>query len=120
MVRHSGGHKVRGGTYWNAENGSMIHLKGESTLPGGKENIYYRIPFVLLFPFGMVLGGLYIFALPVIGVVNAVSVVGQRAFGGILSQLRKSISFGWRPTEAYLAGKKKREGKENGKGEVSE
>lgn len=111
MFRYTGGHKVRRGTYWNAEDGSMIQAKGEDILPGGEGKMYYRIPFILLFPIGMVLGGLYVFALPVIGAVNAVSVIGQRAFGGVLSQLRKSISFGWRPTEAYLAGKNKREKK---------
>jgi hypothetical protein len=111
MFRHNGGHRVGSGIYWNAENGSMVHVKEERVLPGEERTIYYRIPFLLLFPLGMVLGGFYVFALPLIGIVNTVSVVGQRVFGGVLSQMRKSISFGWRPTEAYLAGKNKKEKK---------
>jgi hypothetical protein len=41
-----------------------------------------------------------------------VSALGMTALNGILSLVGKSVSFGWRPSEAYLAGKKrKKEGK---------
>lgn len=112
MFKHNGGHTVRKGTYWNSETGSMINVNQMSVLPGKENTVYYRVPFVILFPFGMILGGVYVILLPLIGFITGVSVVGKRAFGGVFSQLRKSVTFGWRPTEAYLAGKNKKETKE--------
>jgi hypothetical protein len=32
--------------------------------------------------------------------------VGVRVFGNLFLQIRKSVSFGWRPAEAYLSGKR--------------
>lgn len=34
--------------------------------------------------------------------------VGATALNGVLGMAGKSVSFGWRPTEAYLAGKRKK------------
>jgi cytochrome c oxidase assembly factor CtaG len=52
-------------------------------------------------------------AAPFIGIFYVVSLpfvfayaVGSAALSGIFSLFGKSVSFGWRPTEAYLAGKK--------------
>ena len=38
-----------------------------------------------------------------------------RVFGSLYLQMRKSMSFGWRPAEAYLAGKGKEKEKEKGR-----
>jgi hypothetical protein len=37
-----------------------------------------------------------------------VSALGITALNGVLSLVEKSVSFGWRPSEAYLAGKKRK------------
>ncbi|HYA31204.1 MAG TPA: hypothetical protein VED67_00485 [Thermodesulfovibrionales bacterium] len=56
-----------------------------------------------------------IVAAPFIGLAYVVSLpfaflyaLGTAAIGGILGLAGRSASFGWRPTEAYLAGKKKK------------
>lgn len=112
MLKHKGGQNVRKGAYLHLETGSMVNVKQDGLLPGKEEAVYYKVPFVLLFPFGMVLGGIYVVLLPVIGFFTGVSVIGKRVFGGALAQVRKSVSFGWRPTEAYLSGKGNKEAKE--------
>ncbi|MDA8122219.1 MAG: hypothetical protein M0Z38_06610 [Deltaproteobacteria bacterium] len=111
MKKHSGGHRVGEGTYWNLRNGSLVEFKDIGILPGDEETAYLRIPFALLFLGGIFYGGLYIVFLPVTIIVMSVYLMGRRIFGGILDQLRTSVSFGWRPTEAYLAGKNKKEKK---------
>lgn len=111
MKRHIGGNHVGEGTYWNLRNGSLVELKDIGVLPGGGDTAYLRIPFSLLFLGGICYGGLYIVFLPVTIIVMSVYLMGRRIFGGILEQMRTSVSFGWRPTEAYLAGKNKKEKK---------
>lgn len=75
---------------------------------GGERSMYYRIPFPLLFPLVLLLGALYVAALPLAAVGTAASVLGKRRFGDFLARARAAVSFGWRPTEAYLAGKEPR------------
>ncbi len=111
MKRHSGGHEVGEGTYWNLSNGGLVEFKGVGVLPGTTDTAYLKIPFALLFLGGICYGGLYIVFLPVTIIVMSVYLLGRRIFGGIAEQLRTSASFGWRPTEAYLAGKNKKERK---------
>ncbi len=65
-------------------------------------------PFVLMFPLAVVQGGLYVAFLPVVSIATAVQMIWRRVLGGIALHARRSISFGWRPTEAYLAGKIRR------------
>ena len=108
MKRFQGGQSVVKGTYWNLKYGGLVEMKDEGFLPGSYDTRYYRIPFVFIPFLALALGGLYVFFLPVIMISMAVYLLGKRIFGGVLSQARRSVSFGWRPTEAYLAGKKKK------------
>lgn len=107
MEKFTGGQVVGIGTYWDSRAGRLVEMKREGTLPGDREATYSRMPFAVLFLYGIFSGGLYIVFLPVTIIALSLYLFGQRVFGGILSQLRTSVSFGWRPTEAYLAGKKK-------------
>jgi hypothetical protein len=43
--------------------------------------------------------------LPVMIICTTIYMVGVRVFGSLILQMRKSVAFGWRPSEAYLAGK---------------
>jgi hypothetical protein len=52
--------------------------------------------------------------LPLTIIATSLYLLGIRIFGGVLGQLRTSVSFGWRPTEAYLAGKNRKEKNGNG------
>ena len=47
-------------------------------------------------------------ALPLASIGAAAAVLGKRLFGDLLSRAKGGVSFGWRPTEAYLAGKELR------------
>ena len=63
-----------------------------------------RLLAVLLGPIG---GLLYIIALPVISIAAVVAIVGGKSLSGITSLVTNLVSFGWRPAEAHLTGKKK-------------
>ncbi|HEY5764396.1 MAG TPA: hypothetical protein VIS30_00070 [Candidatus Deferrimicrobiaceae bacterium] len=113
MAKFTGGDRVFPGAYWNPGTGGLITVQEEEVLPGDDRSVYYRVPFVLLFPMGVVLGALYVAALPLASIGAAAAVLGKRLFGDLLSRAKGGVSFGWRPTEAYLAGKElRREGTE--------
>jgi len=61
---------------------------------------------------GPVLGLAYVIALPFIAIGTLVAVVGRKAGGWLIALVSNLVSFGWRPSEAHLAGKKKEKGKE--------
>jgi len=118
MLRHNGGHQVGKGTYWNFSTGERLDVETEAVLPGGSRTTYYRLPatgFLLLGPF---LGLLYAVFLPFIGIAMAVKVVLQKIGVTVTGTARTGASFGWRPSESYLAGKRKKEKSEDeaGKG----
>ena len=108
MQRIGGGQAVGQGTYWNVKSGRLVELKGDGILPGERNAIYFRVPFMLVFLWGIFSGGLYIVFLPVTIIAMSFYLLGRRVFGGVFGQVGTSISFGWRPTEAYLAGKKRK------------
>jgi len=54
-----------------------------------------------------IMGLAFVVLLPFIGIATLAAVAGRKALGGMTSVAGKTISFGWRPVEAYLAGKKK-------------
>jgi hypothetical protein len=51
-----------------------------------------------------IIGLVYVVFLPFIGIATLAAVAGRGVLGSVAG---KTISFGWRPVEAYLAGKKK-------------
>jgi hypothetical protein len=59
---------------------------------------------------------LYAAFLPFIGIAMLVKLVAQKAGGGVKEAVQGSASFGWRPSESYLSGRKKK----RKKGEASE
>ncbi|MBI5741442.1 MAG: hypothetical protein HZA16_12105 [Nitrospirae bacterium] len=58
--------------------------------------------------FGPLIGLVYFICLPFIAIATIVTLIGGKIIGGMLSAARGLVSFGWRPTEAYLAGRKKK------------
>ena len=113
MLKHNGGSRVGKGTYWNLTNGERIDINSEGTLPGDGKKTYYRMPAAAIIVAGPVLGLLYAAFLPFIGIAMVVKLVGQKAGGGVMEMVHGSASFGWRPSESYLAGKKKKEAKKD-------
>ena len=112
MLKYRGGHKVGKGTYWNLSDGSRVDVEDQDILPGGEALTYTRVRpgvMVLLSP---LLGMLYVISLPFIAVASVVTLLGGKILDGILELASKVVYFEWRPTEAYLGGKKKRKREE--------
>ncbi len=57
---------------------------------------------------GPIVGLVYFLALPFITIGAVVVLIALKVSREVLNIARNLVSFGWRPTEAYLAGKKKR------------
>ena len=113
MLRHNGGSRVGKGTYWNLTSGERIDIISEGTLPGDAKKAYYRMPAAAIIVAGPVLGLLYAAFLPFIGIAMLVKLVGQKAGGGVMEMVHGGASFGWRPSESYLSGKKNKEAKKD-------
>ncbi len=116
---NKGGHKVAAGTYWNMMNGERIDMPQEGVLPGDSNTMYVKAPSGVMLAAGPVLGLVFAVFLPFIGIAMAVSLAGKKIVEGLASAAAGSVSFGWRPIEAYLAGRRKKKearGKKEGQG----
>lgn len=107
MLKHNAGTKVGKGTYWNFSTGERIDISTEGVLPGGRGTSYYRLPAAGIVALGPILGLLYAAFLPFIGIAMLVKLVLQKVAGAVMVPTQKAASFGWRPSESYLAGQKK-------------
>ena len=113
MLKYSGGDRVGKGTYWNLTNGERVDINSEGTLPGDVKKTYYSMPAAAIIVAGPVLGLMYAVFLPFIGIAMLVKLVAQKAGGGVMEMVHGSASFGWRPSESYLSGKKAKEAKKD-------
>jgi len=117
-IGYKGGETVGKGTYWNFRNGERVDVEGTEMLPGGSTARYVKAPAAGLLVLGPALGLLYAMFLPFIGIAMLVKLVAEKAAGGAMEALQGSASFGWRPSESYLSGKKR--GKKGRKEEDTE
>jgi hypothetical protein len=115
MLRYKAGSRVGKGTYWNFTNGERIDIADEGVLPGGARTAYFRLPATGIILLGPIVGLLYAAFLPFIGIAMLVKVVIQKTASMAFSSARSGASFGWRPSESYLAGQKKKEGQPDGR-----
>ena len=106
MLKHNGGQMVGRGTYWNLSNGERIDIMNEGTLSGDRSRTFYRMPAAAIIVAAPVLGLVYAAFLPFIGIAMMVKLLGQKIGGGVLDTIQSSASFGWRPSESYLSGRK--------------
>ena len=107
MLSYKTGQKVGKGTYWDLSNGRRIDVEQESVLGGDASSTYFRMPASLMLLAGPVIGLFYVVCLPFIGIATIVSLATGKVVSSGWSLIGKSLSFGWRPREAYLSGKKK-------------
>ncbi len=108
MLTYKGGHTVGKGTYWNVTNGRRIDVLSETVLAGGGTATYIRVsPGVMLLS-GPCIGLVYAIMMPFIGLTAAATLGVRSILGGIYHAAAKSVTFGWRPRNAYLSGKKKK------------
>lgn len=57
---------------------------------------------------GPVVGLVYVICLPFMAIATTVTALAAKVTGWIVDLLRNLVYFGWRPSEAYLSGRKKR------------
>lgn len=108
MLTYKGGHAVGKGTYWDLTSGRRIDVLSEAVLAGGGSATYVKMSSGVMLLSGPVVGLLYAVMVPFIGIATVMVLTGRTVLGGLYNLAAKSVSFGWRPRNAYLAGKKKR------------
>jgi hypothetical protein len=112
-----GGQRVAKGTYWDMGTGVRVDLAEEGILPGTEKSMYIKAPSALVLLAGPALGLLFAVFLPFIGIAMTAALVARKIGEVAVSAAARSVSFGWRPIEAYLAGKKGGKGARKKKGE---
>ncbi len=75
-----------------------------------QENVGKKAMLLLAAPF---VGLAYVIALPFVAIATMAALVAKKAATGIFNLLGNLVEFGWRPGEAYLGGKKKKNGKKD-------
>ena len=108
MLTNKGGQMVNKGTYWDLRIGNRIDIADEGLLPGTDKSTYIKMPPVMMLVAGPIIGLLYAILLPFIGIATVATLAGQKMLKGMNNLAAKSVSFGWRPKNAYLSGKKKK------------
>ena len=108
MLKYKAGQKVGKGTYWNISDGTRVDITDEGTLPGDGTVRYTKFPSGVMLIAGPVIGLFYVIAMPFMAVGTILTMVGGKLLSGLFNFLGNLVSFGWRPSEAHLAGKKKR------------
>ncbi len=108
MLRHIGGERVRKGNYWNFSTGERVHMEEAGTLPGNETQRYYRVPPIVIVIAGPILGLLYFLFLPFIGAAAFAAVLFKKLSQRWARGAHRVAEFGWRPSEAYLAKKKRK------------
>lgn len=108
-LERKGGERVGPGTYWNTSNGERVRLEKSGILPGEPSDAYLRFHPLFLLIVGPLLGLVYAIFLPLAATLMVIYQLSAKLSGGLLYNFQKAAAFGWRPSEAYLAGRKKPE-----------
>lgn len=108
MLTYKGGTRVSKGTYWNLRKGLRVDVAQEDVLPDNGGATYFKMPLAVMLLSGPFIGLAYAIFLPVMGIVAVVTVAVGGFVKGMYNLAAKTISFGWRPGNAYLSGKKKK------------
>lgn len=108
MFRYTGGSRVGKGTYWNLRKGLRVDVAAEEILPGDAAAVYLKMPMAVMLLSGPFMGLAFAVLMPFIGIWTVATIAVRALFRGIYNLAAKTISFGWRPSDAYLSGKKKK------------
>jgi hypothetical protein len=106
---YKGGMRVEPGTYWDVKKYSRIDAAADSILPGAGDRYYLKASTATILIATPVIGLLFAVLLPFLGIATATFLYVRRVFKGAADSMAKSMSFGWKPLEASLADKKKKE-----------
>jgi hypothetical protein len=107
MFTYRNGYTVTAGTYWNVVDGRRVDVCGEAILMERSPSMYLKAPVGFMLAAIPVAGLIYIVLMPFLGMTAVATVVGVKILNGLSGIVGKSISFGWKPKNAYLSGKKK-------------
>jgi len=102
------------GTYWDIGTGQRVDMEEPDVLPGSGVT-YVKVSPAGMLLLGPLLGLVFAIFLPLIGIVMFLKLAGQRLLGPAARFVLRGVSFGWRPGEAYLEGKKRGEEKDEGR-----
>lgn len=109
MARYTGGMQVQGGYYWNPRAWAVEVVPSEGgRLPGPEVMGYVKVPFPLLLVVVPILGALFLMFLPFIGFALLGQALLRKVTGGAkeaATDLAATMTPGWQPGEAHLAGK---------------
>lgn len=111
QLKHIGGEAVAKGNYWNFSNGDRISMDNGGILPGGRTVTYYKANPLIVLALGPVLGLIYAAFLPFIGLAMIAKMLFTKLFGRTLERLSQVAAFNWSPAQAYLAGRRQKQGK---------
>jgi hypothetical protein len=84
----------------------------EDVLAGKGTATYVRMSSTVMLLTGPFIGLLYAILMPFIGIAAVATLAVRKVLGGLYNLGVKSLSFGWQPGSAYLAGKKNRKEEE--------
>ena len=103
------GMQVKKGYYFNAKTWTLQPVANDgAALPGAKGERYLHVPLLLAFVVAPLMGAAFLMFLPFIGFYLAISALVRpviRLFTSSAAELAATMSPGWAPGDAHLAGK---------------
>ena len=109
MTTIEAGTQVKKGYYFNVKNWTLEPMANDgAVLPGAKGEKYFRVPLLLAFIVAPLMGATFLMFLPFIGFYLAFSAALRpvtRLFSRSATELAATMSPGWAPGVAHLAGK---------------
>jgi hypothetical protein len=102
------GTTVKSGTYFNSTRFSLVQVKDGEALKGSAGDRWVRVPLPLAVVAAPIVGGLFVVALPVVGVAALAYGLARKLAGGVkegAADLAANLVPGPVPGEAHLTGK---------------
>jgi hypothetical protein len=110
MTRHQGTESVESGLYLNLKHLSFKPLSERGTLPGTKNDTYYRVPMIVMFLAAPLLGLAYVIFLPVLGFAMVAYLLGTKGVqvgANAAYEAARVLRPSWEPSLAFLSRAKK-------------
>jgi hypothetical protein len=106
MKKYSVAEKAPEGVYMNLSTWEFVQVgKGESSLPGGRDASYVKVPAALAVLTGPFAGLVFIIFLPFVGIAGFLGFLGYKIWNGIVGVQRRTVenvAMGWEPGRANL------------------
>jgi len=107
-----GGTRVKAGFYWRRSRWEIVPLSGAGgVLPGGPDEIYHRIPILVMLAVAPIMGALFVVFLPFIGFALMLQYLAHSSVRAVrhgAGELAATLGPSWRPGETFLFGRHKK------------